>query len=62
LLAQIIGIAARTGAPVFEIIMRNRAIKNKHKSLTQRELNKRFEGPEFTLADKYGMHSGALNV
>lgn len=44
------------------MFMRNLAIKNRHKSLTQRELNKRFEGPEFTLADKYGMHSGAVFV
>ena len=62
LLAQLIAIAARTAEPVLSMLMRYFAIKGRHKSLTQRELNKCYEGPDFTLADKYGMHSGAVLV
>ena len=62
LLAQIIAIAARTAQPVLYMALRYFAIKGRHKSLTQRELNKCYEGPDFTLADKYGMHSGAVLV
>jgi len=34
----------------------------RYKSLTQRELNRAYEGPEFELADKYGEHLGVIFV
>lgn len=37
-------------------------IRRKSKCLTQRELNHAYDGPEFTLADKYGEHLGVVFV
>ena len=64
LLAQWIGIFSRMFIIIYYYMERWYFLLpfNKKTYITQRQLNKAFNGPEFTLDEKYGMHTGVIFI
>ncbi|GAX74805.1 hypothetical protein CEUSTIGMA_g2252.t1 [Chlamydomonas eustigma] len=62
LLSQILGVGTRLAITYLDIFMYRRQVRNRWKSLTQKELNQAYEGPQFELYDRYGEHVGVVFV